>query len=263
MYDDQKVSLNEQLQNVEKHVGSKYHKELEKKAAGKSVTLVKNDNNMLPMKLENNKRVVVIDYSYKQSSMYGDFEWNVNSDSILESMEKILSEQDLKNVDLELSPINIEVKFDDNFNAVYDYTKDLTKIFKKIDEADYVILAPYMALPGVPWYQELEGLQELDDYPAEIIDYINSKNKNYVCLNVREPYGIAYMENAKSIISVYANLGGDMAAGFDETIRLANIEAGLKVVFGINEPQGKLPIDVRKDGESNIQYPVGYGLKFN
>ncbi|SCC17341.1 beta-N-acetylhexosaminidase [Fictibacillus enclensis] len=52
------------IENAEKVVGSPEHKALEKEAANKSITLVKNDGNALPLAKEDNGQAVVIGNTY-------------------------------------------------------------------------------------------------------------------------------------------------------------------------------------------------------
>jgi beta-N-acetylhexosaminidase len=57
------LTVDEKVANAEQVVGSAEHKQIEKEAAKKSITLVKNDA-ALPLKLEGDKNVVVVGNSY-------------------------------------------------------------------------------------------------------------------------------------------------------------------------------------------------------
>ncbi|MGA9225844.1 MAG: glycoside hydrolase family 3 N-terminal domain-containing protein [Mesobacillus sp.] len=57
------LTVDEKVANAEQVVGSAEHKQIEKEAAEKSITLVKNDS-ALPLKLDGDKNVVVVGNSY-------------------------------------------------------------------------------------------------------------------------------------------------------------------------------------------------------
>ena len=271
LYKDNKVSLEEKLSNVDKVVGSKENKEIEKKAAEKAVTLVKNDNNILPMKLENNKKVVIYDYAvaYEDEDGQEQISTTLSADRIKEAVEKVAKDEGIKNLNVQIAPIDLKVTILDynTFENNVEFNRSIDEMCKDMDDADYVIIAPYMQIANFaelpkPWYAKCDILPEYNIIPEKLIDYANKNKKNYVSLNVREPYGISYMNNSKAIVSIYTNLGGDMASSFDPNLNLYNVEAGVRTIFGYNKPQGKLPVDIKKELDGKVIYPVGHGLTY-
>ena len=83
---------------------------------------------------------------------------------------------------------------------------------------------------------------------AKIVGMATATNKPLVVIATRNPYDIAYVEAAPACIAVYAPVA-------------PNIIAGIRVIFGYLDPQGRLPVTIPgKDG--GVLYPRGFGLAY-
>ncbi|MDU4962473.1 MAG: beta-N-acetylhexosaminidase [Sporomusaceae bacterium] len=72
--------------------------------------------------------------------------------------------------------------------------------------------------------------------------------KPVAVMMLRNPYDAAYLPSAPALLAVYAPLSPNMAAG-------------LRVIFGLAQPQGRLPVTI--PGPGGVLYPAGFGLGFN
>lgn len=250
---DKSKSLDKKLQYAKTVVSSKQHKDLADLVSKKSITLIKNEENMLPIKLENNKKVVI--YDYNEDWTINNFNIDVRSslDNVKEAVENIKKELNLNNleiktVSMKIKKDNDKVSFDDNIN----YYKS------EMDDADYVIIAPYFYY----YYKSLWQNPSISKTVEDLVDYANLKNKKYVYLNNKEPYDAAYITNAKSIIATYGNVGIPFRF-IGPAERSDNITMGVRAAFGLINPTGKLPVDIKKINDPTIFYKRGHGLSYN
>jgi beta-N-acetylhexosaminidase len=149
-----------------------------------------------------------------------------------EELEKLVRGKQLKNVKI----------------TVFSYRNlsTLTEEQKQtINMANYVILGSYSdnvasRTPG----------QYLADFPISVAKYTDLVNKPLVVMAIRNPYDIMYMPEVKVYLTVYGAVDGP------------NIPAGIDVIFGKVNPQGRLPVSIPKPDKSGILYAEGYGLKY-
>ncbi len=216
-------TLDQKIADAKKVVGSEAHKKIEKNAAEKAVTLIKNDNNILPFNLENNKKVLLA--ANLQSRL-----------NLMElSMNSIIK-------DLKLSNIKVDTMLYNSTDALKEEDK------KKLDEADYIVLSTMNANGNAKF------VQEATKYAAD-------KNKDLVVMSTRNPYDIAYLPDAKANIAVYGSSGYDQTQQGEAALPI-NIPAGMEVIFGLVNPTGKLPVSIPTADRKGTLYAFGHGLSY-
>lgn len=220
---DDNSTIDEKVENAIKTVGSTFHKEIERKAAEKAITIIKNDDSMLPFEL--------VDY---------------NSVLILSSYDKRANLMELQlNTIIEKNRINgVDVK-----QYIFDPLISLNSEDKKeINNADFVII-------------ESMNLKEESKFVPEAVTYANESNKKIVVMSTRNPYDIMFMQDVKANIAVYGSSGYDQTQEGQASLPI-NIPVGMDVIFGEVRPSGLLPVSIPKlDEEGNI-YEFGHGLYY-
>ncbi|MGL4773957.1 MAG: hypothetical protein ACRC2K_10360, partial [Clostridium sp.] len=235
-------------------VGCKEHKIIEREIASKAVTVVKNEGNMLPMKLEDGKTIGVIDY---YTIIEGAGAYSFGSPGIYNALEKIKMEQKYQKLKIKKTPIIFE-----GSQTGIKVQSTMEELKKNIDECDYVIFAPYQYDTGAIYAPMLFLPKEAQLIVNELVDYANETNKQYAYIDVKDPYDVAYLPQAKNMINAYANVGGDIVSGM-EYREVANVEMAVRAAFGLIDTTGILPVDVKKANDNNVVYKAGEGIKLN
>ena len=208
-------------------VGSAENKAIEKEAAEKAVTLLRNKGNILPFNLKSGKKIVLISLSAARNT------------SMVDAINSVASKNNLKDIDIK--------------TFIYSSAAKLLTPEQKdaIDAANYVITNSVNMAP------DASGSYYDIDYINSVADYANSKNKPMVNISVRNPYDIMYTPNVKANIAVYGNLGNDPA----NPPAAPNIPAGINAVFGQINPTGKLPVFVPDPIDKTVNlFDFGFGL---
>ncbi len=220
------TTLDQKIVKAVAIVGSTNHKDIEKEAANRAVTLVKNDDNILPFKLEDSKKVLCIG------------PWDTRLAAMTKEANSIAEAKGLKNVQVE------GITYANSF-IVDDVTKS------KIDNANYVVLGTYSYDAA-----SRQAGSNYVKYSNEVINYAQSKGKLVAVMGIRNPYEINQMINAKNFIAVYG------ADGIQPTKTWQNIQAGMRVIFGEVNPTGKLPVAIPNADNTGILHDIGYGLSY-
>lgn len=213
--------LDERLKVSGDVVGSADHREIEKKAAEKAVTLLKNEGNMLPFKLEDGKNVVLF------------APWDDRLNLMTLELKRIIDEKGFHHVNIK------------GFN--YQDLTSLTDEQKQaVDAADYVVLGSYSydvlsRTPGKHW---------APDFALSAARYAFLSKKPLAVMAIRNPYDIMYMPGIKAYIAVYGAAEGP------------NIPAGIDVIFGQVNPQGRLPVSIPNSSGTRVLYQAGAGLAY-
>ena len=217
-------------------VGSKANHDKEWEIAKKSITLVKNDNNMLPIK-ENEKTVVMVPYSNEVNS----------AEYAIERLkeEKIIDE----NMDVSVYLMN---------------GKELSEIEEVIQYAKNVIVISEQygstSLAGAN-YTKFDS----------IIEYVHSKGNKIAFISCYLPYEVARLQDADSILLAYSAKGMDVKPDFTNGSTPTygvSIPAGIYMAFGENtKVTGKLPVNIPElDSDykytSKYLYERNYGLQY-
>ncbi|WP_164828461.1 glycoside hydrolase family 3 protein, partial [Streptococcus sp. DD11] len=220
-------------------VGSDQNREGERKIAARAVTVVKNDETILPFKVKSGDRILLL----------GAY------DNELPGLE--LGVKRLKADGVIPEGVSFET-------ARYSSSTSLDELKGKIDQASHIIVVSEIGRQA-----QLASDVWLTKVPTEVVDYANAAAKNAVVMSISKPYDAANYPKAKAIVAVYGNKGMDPTEGLRPDNAFGpNIPAGVEVIFNGQEHIGKLPVDVPaiKDGlmsGTEIAYPIGHGLLYS
>lgn len=207
-------SLEDKINTALAIVGCPQHQSLEQEVAGQAVTLLKNEGNILPFRLSNGNKVVLL------------APWPDRLELMTQSLMQIVSNKSLQ----------VDVKG-------FDYT-DLVALNdeqkKAIAGADYVVLGSssydvHSRTPGKNW---------TPDYVVNAVNYCREHHKAVAVVAIRNPYDIMYVPDVPAYICIYGRAEGpDIPAGimaiFGELnpigklpVAIPNTEGGTLYPFG-------------------------------
>ena len=195
-------SIAEKVKNAQSVVGSVNHKQTEKEAAAKSITLVKNEA-ALPLKAAQNEKVVVIGSTY-------------------------------------LTELETEIKKYHENVQVISATKPLSEEqLAGIQDAKTIILGTVTST--------VSGRSPNSDQ-MKLANQLTSGEIPVIGIGIRNPYDVMAYPNVDAYLVQY---------GF----RSASFEASAAVIFGKNNPTGKLPITIYNNA-GDVLYGFGHGLSY-
>lgn len=207
-------------------VGSAEHKAIEEEAANKAVTLVKNDNNILPFKMADGQNILCM------------APYNNRAIGFVDETKNIASAKGFKNVTVD--------------SIAYDGSTDLDEVTQaKIKAANYIILGSYS-------YDADSRSADADyvKYCNAVINFANDFGKPVAVVAIENPYEVDQMPNAKAFLAIYGyHYKRD---GFS----WQNIPAATRAIFGELNPAGKLPVAIPTADNKGILYPIGYGMSY-
>lgn len=169
--------------------GSKEHKGQENKLACAAVTLLKNEEQVLPVTVKPGSKIVLV----------------APRPEILDVMRDAALAQMKIGTDQEAQIITIS----------YEGIGELTTTQKTvIDEADYVIIATYSSTLA----SRTPGETASASFVAALTQYANLSKKKSIVIAMGTPYDILYLQEAKAYLAVYGanvtNIEAGMAAVF-------------------------------------------------
>lgn len=216
-------------QTAETIVASAEHRAIENDISAKAITVIENDG-VLPWKLQTNNKIFI--YSDEQP----------RNELITKHLSSIAEET---NVDMTLDSRVAKLGLDD---------LDKQTIDNDIDGSDLIILATY-------------NLKENPANAQRVIDRAKIKNIPVVVISTRNPYDIAYLHDVKANIAIYGITGFDVTNNVRNSLE-TNISSGLRTLFvsgqpgakPLNNPVGKLPVNIKSPDGSTILYSRSHGL---
>lgn len=247
------INESEGKTNSENHieeVGSKAHHEDEMEIARKAITLLKNDEDLIP--LAQDKKDIVFLGRQKNDS------YTINYAIDEMKKEGLISED---------SNISVEYYYDSSADVKLNYTDDMKN---KISSADIVIAFSYAS--GSAFYDK-ENPQYIALHSA--LKDVHDNGGKFILLSENLPYDAAVYSDADGIVLSYMGSGLNIdptdktSDGVSKGAINANIIAAIETIFGYNKPKGKLPVNVPElteleDGTygfgSNYLYERGSGL---
>lgn len=227
-------------------VGSDENRAKEREIAAKAVTVIKNDNNVLPLNIKKNSKVLMLcPYNNERAQML--MGWNRAKQA-------------------GLIPEGAEVR-----EQCFYATDDLETVKENIDWADTVIINSEVYGTSDTNYKRWRS-----SGPYNYTKYCKENNKTSVIMSVDLPYDVQLYPDADAILAVYGDAGSSVdpteaIVGGATTSKAAygpNIIAGVEVALGTYAATGKLPVNVTKfDSEvdnytDEVVYPRGYGITY-
>lgn len=228
-------------------VGCDENREAEREMAAAAVTVVKNDDDILPLKVtEESKVLMLCPYNNERAQLV--MGWNRAKNAGLVPEGAVMQ--------------------------YFRYTSDgLTdEIKEKIDWADTVFILTEVANAARMGYKHW-----LSKAPNDFVNYAYEGEKKSVVISADKPYDVQHYENADAIMAVY----GCKGSAADPTEALTggitgtdaaygpNIIAGVEVALGVFGASGKLPVHIPVfDIESGmyldeLAYERGYGIEYD
>lgn len=233
-------TVEEKIANARNVVGSKENRDIERRVSAEAITVVKNDNNILPLNpKEGEKILLVAPYDNELPGMrFG--------------LNRLMKEGKVNSVKLDTYCYKSQ-------NIMTDELKS------KIDEADYVVVLSEMGN-----YTHLNSTHWITAIPNAVTSYANELNKDSVIVSVGKPYDVAAHASSKAEIVAYGYKGMDPteADGGLSPVQAfgPNIPAAIEVIFGAAKARGALPVSVPavdENGVANLDvniFEYGYGI---
>jgi len=221
---------------AEATVGSELNRDTERKIAASAVTVVKNEDTVLPFKVKSGDRILLL-------AAYDD-----EVPGLELGVKRLIADG--------VIPAGV------TYEALnYSKTTKLEDLKGKIDQATHLVL-----ISEIGRQSQLASDFWLTRVPTEVVDYANETGKQAAIMSISKPYDVANYPNVKAIVAVYGNKGMDPTESLKpENAFGPNIPAGVEVIFNGQNHVGKLPVNVPsiKDGimsETEVAYPIGHGL---
>ena len=229
-------------EEAKKIVGSAENREKALQIAEKAITLVKNDGDLLPLKLNENGKVAFFHpYGNAKNTIYF-------------ALDRLKKEGVVPN---SVTPESICLQ---GHNA--------DEFEENIKNSDAVILAYEMySTQNLDKTNEARGWQAR--FADDLIELAHANGKKVILISANIPYDTARFQSADAIVAAYcANPMDQLPVDGQENLAYGvNYPAALITIFGGNSPTGKLPVDIYAVDENanytdEILYNLGYGLKY-
>ncbi|MDO4219139.1 MAG: glycoside hydrolase family 3 protein [Synergistaceae bacterium] len=250
-------NLNEAMNTV----GNKEHRNLERILATKGVTVVRNNNNILPLRVESNAHVLMLCPKPRFSAL---------SVSMMEPLPASMIMGWNRAKAAGLVPNSAEVRY--YVFSEDDYTVQ-GKLKVALDWADAVIVCS-----NVSRASDMMADFWTSACPRNVTNYCHKKNKKSIVMSVHIPYDAQLYKDADAIVLTYGYRGSrvDPEEAIEKTITTSeqtfgpNVVAGVEVILGCFGAFGRLPVEIPyfdltsgTFDSSNIIYQRGYGLTYD
>lgn len=234
-------SLNKALSTV----GSATNRATEREIAAAAVTVVKNENNTLPLVVKEKQKILMLcPYDNERAQM-------------------IMGYNRAKEAGL--IPDSAEVK------VVRYNGSNMDAVKENIDWADTVFVNSEISAAS-----RFSSNHWLYSNVEDIVDYTHEKGKKSIVMSVDKPYDVQMYANADAILAVYGCKGSSVdvteaIVGGVTSSKAAygpNIIAGIEVALGTFGAQGTLPVNIpvydktAKLYTDTIKYKRGYSITY-
>lgn len=206
------TSLDNKLAQAHAVVGRPFNTDAGDQLAERAVTLVKNDQNILPFRIWDQSRIVLL------------APWKQYLEPMAQTLEEIINIRGLSGVDIK--------------GFAYTDMKALSAEQRTaIDEADYVVLGSYSSdvatrTPGKHW---------IPDFVLDAVDYTNRIDRPTAVMAIRNPYDIMHIPEARAYLCIYGRaVGPNIPAGVRAVFGEANPQGKLPVDIPNNDGKGNL-----------------------
>ena len=234
-------SLNKALSTV----GSATNRATEREIAAAAVTVVKNENNTLPLVVKEKQKILMLcPYDNERAQMIMGYNRAKEAGLIPESAEVKVVRYNGSNMDA---------------------------VKENIDWADTVFVNSEISAAS-----RFSSNHWLYSYVEGIVDYTHEKGKKSIVMSVDKPYDVQMYANADAILATYGCMGSSVdvteaIVGGVTSSKAAygpNIIAGIEVALGTFGAQGTLPVNIpvydktAKLYTDTIKYKRGYGISY-
>ena len=241
-YDPADYSLEKALATV----GSDENRQMEREMAAAAVTVVRDDQNILPLQItENTKVLMLVPYNNERAQML--MGWNRAREA-------------------GLIPEGAEVDYYRFSNATIN-----SDLRAKLEWADIYIIHSEIGSSARMAYKHW-----LSNMPNKLCDYAAENGKIAIISSVDKPYDVQLYPNATAVVATYGCKGSTMdptealigGVTGDVSASGPNITAAIEVIFGVSEAKGTLPVDIPVfDADtgtytSELAYERGHGITY-
>lgn len=219
-------------------VGSTTHHNIEADIANKAVTLIKNNNNVLPIKISKNDHVLFLT------------PYDNEIPALKLGMKRLIANK----------VIDSSVSYE---TMRYTSATTQTQLKEKIAQASIVICTSEIVTNA-----QMAATSYATRIPTLAMNICADSHKKGIIMSIAKPYDVASYSSASAILAVYGNAGMDPTEALKpEKAYGPNIVAGVECIFGAHSIRGVLPVNIPSYSQSTrrftstIVYKRGYGLK--
>ena len=234
-----KSDFENQLKNAQSFVGSLENHQKEWAITEKGITVVKNENHLLPLK-DSNQKIAIL-YPYNSENLCVKYALNY-------AKEKASLPQDITL----LSYAN----------------KSFSSVFSVASKMDIVVIISELSKPAQ--FSQFFDSSSQFSLIKHLIENLQNEEKKVVLISAELPYDIAPFSQADAILAAYGAF--EMKKVPSETAKNnigygPNIPVAIASIFGAANPNGRLPVDIFElDKNYNytdkILFPLGAGEDF-
>ena len=235
-----------------KTVGSKEHHDKEWEITSHAMTLIKNDDSILPLKVSLNSPCII--FAAREGEAI----------AVRYAIERLKSDGKIPKD----SDISVEVYYHNVTGG--GHTVDEVEDYKaQLDKASSVLVISRMW--GVKWLDPSDA-DNGDEavFIDNLTEYMHGQGKKVAMISDHLPYDAARITSADAILAAYSNKQMSSAPDWAEEENPTygpNIPVAVYTAFGGASPKGKLPVDIPKlksdySFSDDILYPIGTGLSY-
>lgn len=250
-------------------VGCDENRAKEREIAAKAVTVVKNENNTLPLNVTKKSKVLLVAAENNQRSLmkYG-VERAKKAGLIPDGAEVKVTRYMDRTLASDATVINADGST---------YTSAMTDLLDWCDTLVVVSDNSGLNVKKAHYENNYTGT------PYNLVDYVekSDSNKITVVISANKPYDVQMYPNADAIMAVYGSKGDpteQLIGGATGSTSASgpNITAGVEVAFGVFGSSGKLPVSIPKyvlstadngtetgSFSDEILYGNGYGITYD
>lgn len=244
LFDAPTEDVEARVTNALETVGSKGHHEVELAIAKQAVTLVKNDENTLPLTLGEGERVA---FFYPLDSAENSFHY---------AFDQLKAEG--------IIPASAEADYNPFSEHTADAFRDTIAAAKAV-----VVSVESMGESYLDPTQDT-AISNRSRFVDDLIETAHSEGKKVILMSMSLPYDTARYTKADAILAAYSNKKMPVIPteyNGELTAYGPNYPAAIMTVFGENTPTGKLPVDVYTVDENykftdQVLFPLGFGLTY-
>lgn len=233
---------------AEAQVGSNENRLGEREISADAVTVVKNEGGVLPFRPKPGEHVLLVPA------------WANEHPGMELSMRRLIDEK--------IIPADVTYEAIDYASAYKDMNEAAAAICEKVKDANYVVVISEV---GTAANLDPNVVAKGSTFvPTRVSQAAKEAGVPCAVLSISKPYDVAMYTDAPAVLAAYGNKGMDPTEALMPDAAFGpNVPAGVEVVFGGHDAQGKLPVDVYGTklvdrqtviDTDHVIYPFGTGL---
>lgn len=232
--------LQNSLENAKRFVGSIENHKKEWSITEKGMTVVKNENKILPISIEENQRVGIL------------YPYSTETTSVKYALD-VVKQKFKKDLDVTL----------------LSYTgKSFYSLSPQISKMDVTVIVTELSKPSQ--FNQFFDSSSAFSFVRKVIDNQHKLGKKVVLISAELPYDIAAYSDSDAIIAAYGSFEMKKPPVEDASQNVGygpNIPVAIAATFGAASPKGKLPVDIYALNKNfkytdEIVFPIGTGTEY-